>query len=166
MIVEKVVTQTPYISIDLAYQIVVVLTVISIASFCIRMKREDLVYIEKIFISIVCMALSFVVVVAAITKYETTNYVDVPLSKIDSKIKVENEKVSIEPLGDDYRYRFEVNKFFAVDNNRYSANLQIFKFETDEFYNKSYLINSDHNRYDLSEEDANYLKSKQAKGEK
>lgn len=45
MIVEKVVTQTPYISIDLAYQIVVVLTVISIASFCIRMKREDLVYI-------------------------------------------------------------------------------------------------------------------------
>ena len=48
MIVEKVVTQTPYISIDLAYQIVV-LTVISIASFCIRMKREDLVYRKNLY---------------------------------------------------------------------------------------------------------------------
>lgn len=166
MIVEKVVTQTPYISIDLAYQIVVVLTVISIASFCIRMKREDLVYIEKIFISIVCMALSFVVVIAAITKYETIDYVDVPLSKIDSKIKVENEKVYIEPLGHDYRYKFEVNKFFSVDNDVYSSKRQIFKVETDEFYNKSYLINSDHNKYELSEEDSDYLKSKQSKGEK
>lgn len=166
MIVEKVVTQTPYISIDLAYKIVVILTVISIASICIRMKREDLFLIEKSFVSIVCMALSFVVIVAAITKYETTDYVDAPLSKIDSKIKVENEKVSIEPLGDDYRYRFEVNQFFSVDNDQYSSKLQIFKFETDEFYNKSYLINSDRNRYDLSEEDAKYLKSKHAKGEK
>ena len=166
MIVEKVITHTPYISIDLAYKIVVVLTVISIASFCIRMKREDLFLIEKIFFSIVCMALSFAVIVASITKYETIDYVDAPLSKIDDKIKVENNKVYIEPLGHDYRYKFEVNKFFEVDNSVYSSKRQIFKVETDEFYNKSHLINSDHNRYELSEEDSDYLKSKQSKGEK
>lgn len=160
---EKVVTQVPYISIDLAYKIVIILTVISIASACIRFKRRDLFFIEQIFLSIVCMALSFVVIVAAITKYETTDYVDTSLSKIDNKIKVENEKVIIEPIADKYRYRFEVGKFIISDD--YSSKRQIFKFEYGEFYETGRLIDEDGKGYKLSEEDTDYLKSKQSKGE-
>jgi hypothetical protein len=86
---------------------------------------------------------------------------DIPLSSVADQISIDDDKVKIDKLPEKIKYK--PSKLYHDDADQSD---QIFKFETDEFYNKSYLIDSDHVKYDLSEEDANYLKSKQAKGEK
>lgn len=86
---------------------------------------------------------------------------DIPLSSVANQISVDGDKVKIDKLPEKIKY-----KPSNLYHNDADQSAQIFKFETDEFYNKSYLIDSDHVKYDLSEEDANYIKSKQKKGEK
>ena len=86
---------------------------------------------------------------------------DIPLSSVANQISIDGDKVKIDKLPEKIKYK--PWKLYHDDAHRSD---QIFKFETDEFYNKSYLIDSDHVKYDLSEEDANYIKSKQSKGEK
>lgn len=85
---------------------------------------------------------------------------DIPLSSVANQISIDGDKVKIDRLPEKMKYK--PWKLYHEDAHQSD---QIFKFETDEFYNKSYLIDSDHVKYDLSEEDANYIKSKQ-KGEK
>ena len=85
---------------------------------------------------------------------------DIPLSSVANQISIDGDKVKIDRLPEKMKYK--PWKLYHEDAHQSD---QIFKFETDEFYNKSYLIDSDHVKYDLSEEDANYIKSKQAKGE-
>ena len=86
---------------------------------------------------------------------------DIPLSSIANQISVDGDKVKIDKLPKKIKYKPQN----LYDNDAHQSD-QIFKFETDEFYNKSYLVDSDHNRYELSKEDIDYLKSKQSKGEK
>lgn len=85
---------------------------------------------------------------------------DIPLSSVANQISIDGDKVKIDRLPEKMKYK--PWKLYHEDAHQSD---QIFKFETDEFYNKSYLIDSDHVKYDLSEEDANSIKSKQAKGE-
>lgn len=85
---------------------------------------------------------------------------DIPLSSVANQISVDGDKVKIDKLPEKIKY-----KPSNLYHNDADQSDQIFKFETDEFYNKSYLIDSDHVKYNLTEEDANYIKSKQSKGE-
>lgn len=85
---------------------------------------------------------------------------DIPVSSVANQISVDGDKVKIDKLPKKIKYK--PSNLYHNDANQSD---QIFKFETDEFYNKSYLIDSNHAKYELSEEDANYIKSKRAKGE-
>lgn len=85
------------------------------------------------------------------------NLKETPLSAIDDKITVNDDKVVINGLDKNFVYR---------DENKDPSKRQIFKFEYGEFYETGKLVDENGKEYKLSEEDTNYLRSKQAKGEK
>ena len=116
--------------------------------------------IRRIIIAAVFVIASVPIIIESLTPVDSRAK-DIPLSSIANQISVDGDKVKIDKLPEKIKY-----KPWNLYHNDADQSDQIFKFETDEFYNKSYLSDSDHNRYELSEEDASYLKSKQSKGEK
>lgn len=85
------------------------------------------------------------------------NLKETPLSAIDDKITVNDDKVVINGLDKNFVYQ---------DEHKDPSKRQIFKFEYGEFYETGKLVDENGKEYKLSEEDTNYLRSKQAKGEK
>lgn len=87
----------------------------------------------------------------------------IPLSTISDKIKVEVDKVIIEPLDTDKnnnKYHFSRSTSGKYPQS-YEKN--IFKFETDKYYEASYLVAEDGGKIKLSEEDTKFLKERGAK---
>lgn len=80
-----------------------------------------------------------------------------PLSAIDNKITVNGEKVAIDKLDENFGY---------LDSDIDSSKRNLFKFDYDEIYETGKLIDEYSQEYKLSKEDTDYLRSKQAKGEK
>lgn len=159
LILERSIINEPIIPTSAAVIIVAIFVIIMLA---IPSDAEDLGHgIESNRPAYrICLAICAIMIYGAVVHHKETVYNDVTLSKIDSKIKVNNDKVIIDPISDSYKY-----KLADVNNDAASKNQQIFKFEQDDFYNKNYLIDSNGYKHELSEEDANYLKSKQSKGE-
>lgn len=82
----------------------------------------------------------------------------VPLSTIDNKITVQDTKVIIDPLDENYGYI----KDPVSPKLRGAANeKQIFEFTYDEYYDQGSLKDKDGNKMNLTKEDTNYLKSRQ-----
>lgn len=79
----------------------------------------------------------------------------VPLSVIDNKVHVEGDKVTIDPLDEKYSY----STLRTLDDKRFVP--QTFRFKYDEFYKQGWLIDSGGREIKLSNEDTDYLKSKQ-----
>lgn len=107
-------------------------------------------------LTVVCIAITFVT--ATNGNYRSNT---VPLSKIDSKITVQGEKVVIEELDELYNYHE-----YSEDSGKFGQrkasrnNRQIFKFEYDELYESGKLIQKNGGYYILSKDDINYLKEK------
>lgn len=82
----------------------------------------------------------------------------VPLSTIGDKITVHGEKVVIGKFDNPYGYEsFTENKSESVPNRDAE---QIFKFEYNELYESGKLITEKGSYYELSKEDARYLKER------
>ena len=111
--------------------------------------------IRRMIIGMILTLTSVPMILASLTP-ANSRAKDIPLSSVANQISVDGDKLP-------EKIKYKPSNLYHNDADQ---SAQIFKFETDEFYNKSYLINSDHVRYEISEEDANYLRSKQAKGEK
>ena len=79
----------------------------------------------------------------------------VPLSVIDNKVRVEGDKVIIDPLDEKYSY----NTLRTLDNKRFAP--QTFRFKYDEFYKQGWLVDAGGHEIKLSNEDTDYLKGKQ-----
>ena len=81
-----------------------------------------------------------------------------PLSEISNIITVQNNKVTIDKLPSQYSYK-EIN----YDDKFLKDSTNIFKFETVDFYETSYLIGEDGTKITLNVDDTKYLKEKGAK---
>lgn len=79
---------------------------------------------------------------------------DTSLSQIAEVIHVEGDKVTIDKLPKDVKYKSYRLK---------SDTKQIFKFERDDYYERGYLIDHDGNKYELNSDDTNYLKERDGK---
>ena len=77
----------------------------------------------------------------------------VPLSTVDSKIHVDGNKVTIEPLDGKYS---TTQKFDGKQTEQ-----KIYDFKYDEFYKQGWLIDSGGREIKLDNDDSEYLKSKQ-----
>ena len=83
------------------------------------------------------------------------------LSTLDDKITVNGDKVTIEKFDKPYGY-----EDLTHSENEYTPKCdtdQIFKFEYNEFYESGKLITEKGGYYELSKEDARYLKGKGGK---
>lgn len=82
------------------------------------------------------------------SKYETKA---IPLTDIKDNIIVENNKVKIKPLEQNYKYK---------DDKFDKTKEQTFKIEYDEFYNKYFLTDQYFTRHEISKEEYDMLKNK------
>ena len=148
-----------------ALKILLVLSLISFIAliFCavIRYKSNNKVGVKSFSaFAIFTVGLLMNVFLADASKYK---YTSIPLSAIDNKISVKGQRVDIGKLDDKYEY-----KDFKKDNESVtmSSDSHTFKFEYDEVF-ESGKLSDEYGRYRmLDKEDIDYLKSKQAKGEK
>lgn len=91
-------------------------------------------------------------------KYDTKT---IALSTLDDKITVNGDKVTINKFDKPYGY-----EHLTHSENEYTPKCdtdQIFKFEYNEFYESGKLITEKGGYYELSKEDARYLKEKRSK---
>lgn len=91
---------------------------------------------------------------------EHVEYKQTSLSVVSDKIKVDGDKVIIDvldPNKNNGKYYF-VKSSTGKEPKFYEKN--IFKFETDDYYEASYLVAEDGGKIKLSEEDTNFLKEK------
>lgn len=158
MLFEKIVTTTPVISYDLAIQICAiggVFIVISIIASIVDEFNGN---------SVCCLLLGILIVFSGwyghkITKDKVMDK-QISLSSVEDKVKVEGDKVIIDVLDvDKYNNKYY---FTRLSTGKYpQSNVKnIFKFETDNYYEASYLVAEDGGKIKLNEEDTKYLKER------
>lgn len=161
MLFEKVVTTTPLISYSVVTQIAAIGGVLIFFGIIAMVVDE--------FNPLYLLSLMFgtFIVFCGVCGYTSTKehveYKQTSLSTISDKIKVEVDKVIIEPLDTDKnnnKYHFSRSTSGKYPQS-YEKN--IFKFETDDYYEVSYLVAEDGGKIKLSEEDTKFLKERGAK---
>lgn len=161
MLFEKVVTTTPLISYSDVTQIGAIGGVLIFFGIIAMIVDE--------FNPLYLLSLMFgtFIVFCGVCGYTSTKehveYKQTSLSVVSDKIKVEGDKVIIEPLDtdkDNNKYHFSRSTSGKYPQS-YEKN--IFKFETDDYYEASYLVAEDGGKIKLSEEDTKFLKERGAK---
>ena len=161
MLFEKVVTTTPLISYDVASQICIVggviIAITIIASVVDKFDGG----------SAFCLIAGMLIVFGGWYGHKTTedkvSDKQIPLSTVGDKINVDGDKVVIDVLDadkDNSKYHFT-----SSSTGKYpQSNVKnIFKFETDDYYEASYLVAEDGGKIKLNEEDTKFLKEKGVK---
>lgn len=148
-----------YNNVTLAKSLIIISVIFFIAMTLrfIKFSVEDKYFksLAKITACLVMMA-----VVIDLTKEHHTS---VPLSEIDNKISVKGQRVDIGEL--DKKYGYE-NFKSGNESVTMSSDSHTFKFEYDEVFETGKL-SDEYGRYRmLDKDDIDYLRSKQAKGEK
>lgn len=156
MLFEKVVTNVPLISYDVASQICiiggVIIAIIIIASVVDKFDGS----------SAFCLIAGMLIVFGGWYGHKATkdkvSDKQISLSIVSDKIKVEGDKVIIEPLDTDKNN----NKYYfsRSTTGKYPQSYEknIFKFETDDYYESSYLVAEDGGKIKLNEDDTKFLK--------
>lgn len=161
MLFEKVVTTTPLISYSDVTQIGAIGGVLIFFGIIAMIVDE--------FNPLYLLSLMFgtFIVFCGVCGYTLTKehveYKQTSLSIVSDKIKVEVDKVIIEPLDTDKnnnKYHFSRSTSGKYPQS-YEKN--IFKFETDDYYEASYLVAEDGGKIKLSEEDTKFLKERGVK---
>lgn len=148
-----------YNNVTIAKSLIIISAIFIIAMTLrfIKFSVEDKYFkpLAKITACLVMMA-----VVIDLTKERHTS---VPLSEIDNKVSVKGQRVDISEL--DKKYGYE--KFKSGNESvTMSSDSHVFKFEYDEVF-ESGKLSDEYGRYRmLDKDDIDYLRSKQAKGEK
>lgn len=161
MLFEKVVTTTPLISYSDVTQIGAIGGVLIFFGIIAMIIDEfNPLYLLSLFFG------TFIVFCGICGYTSTKEHVEIkqiPLSTVSNKIKVDGDKVIIEALDtdkDNSKYYF-VKSSTGKEPKFYEKN--IFKFETDDYYEVSYLVAEDGGKIKLSEEDTKFLKERGAK---
>lgn len=89
-------------------------------------------------------------------------YQDVNLKQIDSIIHVDGNKVIIDKLPENYKYKnLNGDQFTSDDKDVLNEDeKQVLVFEEDNTYDVSYLIDKNGRKYELSDEDTKFLKGR------
>lgn len=136
--------------------LIVGLIALACAIYCYLRCRDDVYFLES-FAWIFCILAFICTIVTYTGPAEGHSIKKLPLSAIDNKITVNGEKVAIDKLDENFGY---------LDSDIDSSKRNLFRFDYDEIYETGKLIDKSSQEYKLSKEDIDYLKSKQAKGEK
>lgn len=108
------------------------------------------------------ISVGLVIIMVIIVCFGCGNDKDLPLSTIDKVIKVEDNKVIIDKLPENIHYSTSYKK--ANNNDILNRDeVQIFKFDYDEFYQIGKLTSNTGGIFELSRTDAVYLKEKGSK---
>ena len=147
-----------YSNVTLAKSLIIISAIffIAITLRFIKFSVEDK-YFKRLAKITVCLTM-----IAVVLDFAKERHASVSLSEIDNKISVKGQRVDIDKLDEKYGYE---NFKSGNESVEMSSDSHTFKFEYDEVF-ESGKLSDEYGRYDLSEEDANYLKSKQSKGEK
>lgn len=148
-----------YNNVTLAKSLIIISVIFFIAMTLrfIKFSVEDKYFkpLAKITACLVMMA-----VVIDLTK---EHHASVPLSEIDNKISVKGQRVDIGELDNKYGYK---NFKKGNESVTMSSDSHVFKFEYDEVFETGKL-SDEYGRYRmLDKDDIDYLRAKQAKGEK
>lgn len=158
MLFEKVVTTTPLISYSVVIQIGAIGGVLIFFGIIAMIVDEfNPLYLLSLMFGTFIV---FCVVCGYTSTKEHVEYKQTSLSVVSDKIKVEVDKVIIEPLDtdkDNNKYHFSRS---TSGKHPQSYEKNIFKFETDDYYEVSYLVAEDGGKIKLSEEDTKLLKEK------
>lgn len=161
MLFEKIVTTQPLISYDNAIQICTIggvfIFIVIIASIVEEFN------VSSVLALIFGMLIVFVGWYGHSVQKDHVNYEQILLSKVEDKIKVDGNKVIIEALDTDKKN----NKYYynRLTTGKYpqSDEKNIFKFETDNYYETSYLVAEDGGKIKLNDDDTKFLKEKGVK---
>lgn len=131
--------------------IIIALTIITVTKDFIFTDIPVICFVITLIIGVICLAFS--------TKNETEQIIKTnktaPFETIQQYIHVEKDKIIIDKLPDEY-------KFKKIDNIQpNSKETNIFTFVEDSTYNKYYLVNYKGEKYILNEHDAQFIKNKQ-----
>lgn len=161
MLFEKVVTHVPLISYSDVTQIA------AIGGVLIFFGIIALVVDEFNPLYLLSLMFGIFIVFCGVCGYTSTKehveYKQTSLSTISDKIKVDGDKVIIDvldPNKDNSKYYF-VKSSTSKEPKSYEKN--IFKFETDDYYEASYLVVEDGGKIKLNEEDTKFIKEKEVK---
>ena len=161
MLFEKVITTTPLISYSDITQIGAIGGVLIFFGIIAMIVDE--------FNPLYLLSLMFgtFIVFCGVCGYTSTKehveYKQTSLSVIGDKIQVEGDKVIIEPLDTDKnnnKYHFTRS---STGKYPQSYEKNIFKFETDDYYEASYLVAEDGGKIKLNEEDTKFLNERGVK---
>ena len=156
MLFEKIVTTTPLISYSDITQIGAIGGVLIFFGIIAMIVDEfNPLYLLSLMFGTFIV---FCGVCGYISTKEHVEYKQTSLSTISDKIKVDGDKVIIEPLDTDKNN----NKYYFTRSStgKYPQSYEknIFKFETDDYYEASYLVAEDGGKIKLNEEDTKFLK--------
>lgn len=161
MLFEKVVTTTPLISYSDVTQIAAIGGVLIFFGIIAMVVDEfNPLYLLSLMFGIFIV---FCGVCGYTSTKEHVEYKQTSLSIVSDKIKVDGDKVIIEALDtdkDNNKYHFSRSTSGKYPQS-YEKN--IFKFETDKYYEASYLVAEDGGKIKLSEEDTKFLKERGVK---
>lgn len=158
MLFEKVITNVPLISYSNVTQISAIGGVLIFFGIIAMIVDEfNPLYLLSLFFG------TFIVFCGIWGYTSTKEHVEnkqIPLSTVSNKIKVDGDKVIIEALDTDK----DNNKYYfsRSTTGKYPQSYEknIFKFETDDYYESSYLVAEDGGKIKLNEEDTKLLKEK------
>lgn len=115
-------------------------------------------YLAPLAKTIVCLLM--IAIASDLTKEK---HASAPLSEIDNKVSVKGQRVDIDKLDEKYGYE---NFKSGNESVEMSSDSHTFKFEYDEVF-ESGKLSDEYGRYRMLDKgDIDYLRSKQAKGEK
>lgn len=161
MLFEKVVTTTPLISYSNVTQIGAIGGVLIFFGIIAMVVDEfNPLYLLSLMFGIFIV---FCGVCGYTSTKEQVEYKQTSLSTISDKIKVDGDKVIIDvldPNKDNGNYYF-VKSSTGKEQKSYEKN--IFKFETDKYYEASYLVAEDGGKIKLNDDDTKFLKERGAK---
>ena len=148
-----------YFTLGLILKIICLIAVFVFVHFDMKINKEEdgiLSYCAVIsFILTILLAIFTTCSIGDDGKYHTNT---IALSTLDDKITVNGDKVTINKFDKPYGYERLIHR--EDEYTPKSDTDQIFKFEYNEFYESGKLITEKGGYYELSKEDARYLKGK------
>ena len=144
---------------DIAWDITFVLAIIATITLCMGIYAKHNRHLKRLEIIsdniiLICMLIATVLVNIA-----TLNWTPkVDINRLDSHIHVDDAKITIDPLPEGYSYKFFSNLY--VPN---VSEVNIFKFEQDEFYESAHLVAENGSKLKLSKDEIKFLKERGAK---
>lgn len=140
---------------DITFVVAVVAAIALGVSICTA-RKEQLKRLGTISDKIVLICMLVAMVLVSIATLNWTPKVD--MNQLDSNIHVDGAKITIDPLPEGYSYKF-FSKFYVPN----SKEMNIFKFEQDEFYESAHLVAENGSELKLSKNEIKFLKERGAK---